>query len=105
MRMCQRERKAESSGRSLCNFLPPPSPQTAPSAPNQLPLTFDISPSWPMRIDWHAPFMVLKTLEVPSALAVTSREPVALKLTSKISSLCPRSVWTHCPEATSHTCN
>lgn len=73
----------------------------APQQPNLF--TFDISPSWPMSIAWHAPFMVLKTLEVPSALAVTSREPVALKLTSKISSLCPRSVWTHCPEATSHT--
>lgn len=45
-----------------------------------------------MRIAWHAPLTVLNTLEVPSALAVTSFDPVALKLTSNISSLCPRRV-------------
>ena len=54
-----------------------------------------------MRIDWHAPVIVLKTLEVPSAEAVTNFVPVLLNATSRISSLWPRKVWTHWPDATS----
>lgn len=54
-------------------------------------------------LTWHAPVLVLKTRLVPSALAETSLLPVVLKDTSRISSLWPRSVWTHCPDATSHT--
>lgn len=107
--------------RGLKVGLPPPVPfprrglygkhvGTAPVAPLKMVhlvqalRAFDISPSCPMRMAWQAPFMVLNTRDVPSALAVTNLEPVALKLTSRISSLCPRRVWTHCPLATSHTC-
>jgi hypothetical protein len=38
--------------------------------------TLLISPSWPVRMAWHAPVMVLYTRELPSAEAVTSLEPV-----------------------------
>ena len=40
---------------------------------------------------------------VPSADAVTSLLPVALKATSRISSLCPRKVLMHWPVLTFHT--
>mmetsp|Transcript_21016 Transcript_21016/g.41636 ORF Transcript_21016/g.41636 Transcript_21016/m.41636 type:complete len:150 (-) Transcript_21016:1020-1469(-) len=54
-------------------------------------------------LTWHAPVMVLKTRLVPSAEALTSLEPVQLNDTSRISSLWPRRVWMHCPDATSQT--
>ena len=50
-----------------------------------------------MSIAWHAPVIVLYTRAVPSAEAVTNFWPFAEKATSRISSLCPRSVLMHWP--------
>lgn len=63
--------------------------------------TFEISPSCPVKIAIQAPVLTLYTLEVESALHVTSRVPVALKLISNTSSTWPLSVSTQEPDATS----
>jgi hypothetical protein len=41
--------------------------------------TFEISPSWPINIAWHAPVCVLYTRAVPSADAVTNYFFIATK--------------------------